>query len=613
MFLVMAKQEFAIGKSKKDILKVAIRTTKAIFKAGPWPFIAVMFAITVVSILPFAKNYIYKEMIDEIVEIIGVGVPSDFTRSLITIVVLYLGIEVVLMLFWELVAYLERDQNYRLQRYFTMEFVTKSSTLDLYHYEDSKQNDLIQRAKESYSWRPSGFAAKLIWIMRAFVQVVTSISIIALFSPLFFVVIVLTSIPALISNVKASNIAWGVWDQKTETRRKFWGFQSFLTDEKSLMELRIFKSRKFILKELREIFRSFMDAEQKASRKAALLDSSANFVARLGTLSFAVYLIYLILQGDLTIGSFSFYTAAVWTLSDALGTLFRRSARAYEDLKYLADYYDFLDLENKIESGKKQFTKEERKTPPEIRFAHVDFTYPGATKPVLDNFELTIKQGERIAFVGENGAGKTTIIKLLSRFYDPTSGQIQIDGVDMKDINLDDWYRRVGILFQEFNNYKMLDPKTNIALGDPTRLGDLDAVIDASKRAGAHEFIQDLDKKYDQILSKRFPEGTDLSGGQWQRIALGRGFFRDAPILVLDEPTSAIDAKGEAEIFERLYEFSEGKTVIIISHRFSTVRMADKIYVIDKGKIIESGTHDELMELDGKYKVAFSAQAEGYK
>jgi ATP-binding cassette subfamily B protein len=608
----MSERGNAPDKTKKDILKVAIRSFRSIFDAAKFRTSLFILLYVAVALLPFAVSYLNKQVIDEVVATLASNAEKLFSDQLIQFITLYIILELSISLIWAGIAFLERDLYYIYNRYFTFSFLKKSSDLDLYHYEDSSQNDLIQRAKDSYNHRPANLSFRLGNIVRDVVQIGGSITIIAFFSPFFFVVLLVTTLPSLFVNVKMANISWGMWDSKTETRRKYWALLNYLSSEKPLMELRIFQTKKFIYNEAVDLYDNFHNAEKGVARNSAFFDSITNVFAQLGTISFWIYIIYQVLNGDISIGALSFYTGTAAIFSRSLGNFFRNSARTYEDLKYMGDYYDFMDLKNTIKPGKEKLVLIDKKAP-EIRFEHVDFAYPGSDKTILNNFELTIKPGERIAFVGENGAGKTTIVKLLTRFYDVTSGSIRINGTDLKDFDLDDWYKQVGVLFQDFNNYGFLPAKTNISIGRTEHINDIDRVIDASKKSGAHDFIKDLDKEYDQLLSKNFPDGVDLSGGQWQRIALARGFFRDAPILILDEPTSAIDAKGESEIFERLYEFSKGKTVIIISHRFSTVRMADKIYVVDKGAIVESGTHEELMKVDGKYADAFNTQAKGYK
>ncbi len=252
------------------------------------------------------------------------------------------------------------------------------------------------------------------------------------------------------------------------------------------------------------------------------------------------------------------------------------------------------------------------KKTPRIEFKNVSFAYPDTKGQVLRDFSLEINHGEKIAFVGENGAGKSTIIKLLARFYDVDSGVILINGKNIKDLNLESWYRYIGVLFQEFNKYEY-SVNENIYFGKVHEKYNEQEITRAATLAGAHPMIQKLDKGYQQMLGRMFEGGIELSGGQWQKVALARAFLRNAPILVLDEPTSALDARAETEVFGRVEKLAKDKTVIIISHRFSTVRNADKIYVIDNGKIIESGNHLSLMKLNGQYAALFNLQAKGYR
>jgi ATP-binding cassette subfamily B protein len=254
----------------------------------------------------------------------------------------------------------------------------------------------------------------------------------------------------------------------------------------------------------------------------------------------------------------------------------------------------------------------ESPTPPLIEFKNVSFRYPKTERDILKDFNLTIQSGEKVALVGENGAGKTTLIKLLLRFYDATEGEILINGVNLKDVNLEEWHKYIGALFQDFIKYQFTF-KENIYFGDLTKKQEEELLKEAIVRSGADKYLDTLPDKYDQIVGKMFEGGMDLSGGQWQKLALARAFYRNAPILVLDEPTSAIDAKAEYEIFQKVQSLQKDKTVVIISHRFSTVRNADRILVLDEGKILEEGSHEKLMKKKGLYAELFNIQAQGYK
>jgi len=273
---------------------------------------------------------------------------------------------------------------------------------------------------------------------------------------------------------------------------------------------------------------------------------------------------------------------------------------------------DILDLFTKYEADKdgNKILKQEL---PLIKFNNVSFKYPNSDKYIFKDLNLEIKPGEKIAIVGENGAGKTTLIKLLCRFYRVNRGTILLSEVNVNDLKIKNWYKKLGVLFQDYNAYGVLTVRENIEIDSTDKIVTEESLIKALKEANAISFVQKYKNKLNQILSERFSGGTRPSTGQWQKIAIARVFHRNAPILILDEPTASIDAVAESKIFDNIYEFSKGKTVIIISHRFSTVRNADRIIVLDKGKIIEQGSHEELLKLDGKYAKAFKLQAKGYQ
>lgn len=283
----------------------------------------------------------------------------------------------------------------------------------------------------------------------------------------------------------------------------------------------------------------------------------------------------------------------------------------FEDSLHVQSLFEVLDTKPQM----KQPTKPRplpQSTPQSIVFDHVSFRYPSSEKNILTDISFEIRPGEKIAFVGENGAGKSTIIKLLARFYDPTDGKIVVGGNDLREYSTADWHRHIGILFQDFNHYEDT-VKRNIYYGNVQQELDMHAIERAADDGGATAVVKSLEQHYDQMLGKSFEKGIELSAGQWQKVALSRAYFRSAPILILDEPTSSIDAKAEYEIFQRVEELSKDKTVLLISHRFSTVRRADRILVLHKGGILEQGTHEELVKAGGLYAELFGLQAKGYR
>jgi len=319
-----------------------------------------------------------------------------------------------------------------------------------------------------------------------------------------------------------------------------------------------------------------------------------------------------VFAGKLTIGQFTLYFQQTLNLAkSAEGVLDHYSSMNMRS-RYIDQYFELLEYPNLIVLPDKPITIDEQPTPPILEFKNVSFKYPESKRFILKNFNLTIGSGEKVALVGENGAGKSTLIKLILRFYDVTEGEILINGVNIRTVDLKTWHKQIGALFQDFIKYQFTF-KENVIYGDITKRNDVTALKEAIEKAGADSYLTDLPKGIDQIVGKTFEEGVDLSGGQWQKLALARAFFRDAPILILDEPTSAIDAKAEYEIFQKVQQLQKDKTVVIISHRFSTVRNADRILVLNEGRIIEEGNHDSLIKKDGMYAELFNLQAQGYK
>ncbi|EFK96960.1 ABC transporter, ATP-binding/permease protein [sediment metagenome] len=592
-----------------NIFIAAKRTISDTVRISPIYFFGMFGTIFLISVMPFFSSWINSKVIDELVLIVTGGNPQvspELSRWIVVSVLflLFNGIIDTINQFFELNLYFDYT------RYINETVTEKLSLLDIEYYEDPETNNLLQKVKENYGHRPQNFMTNFLWLTSSAIRIVSACIIIISFSKTLILLLFVVTIPSLINNIIFGRRNWGIWDAKAETKRDYWWSRDYLTRESALMELKIFKARNYILNRVNELFYNFQKEEIKIERKRSLTNLVLDIISAVGFGIIFIFLITAVLATKITIGGFSFYISSTRQLQDAFGTFFRRLSRVYEHGLYVVDIYKVLDLEKRIIPGEKIL--DVKLEPPEIKFKDVGFKYPGTEKYILKNFDLTIKPGTKIAIVGENGAGKTTLIKLLMRFYDVTKGDIFIDRINIKDLSFEDWYSKVGTLFQEFNTYHY-DAKTNISIGNPLYLEDLERVIKSAKKSGAHEFIKEYEKGYDEVLSKAFG-GIRPSWGQWQRIALARAFFKDAPILILDEPTSAIDPKAEFEIFEQLFEFAHDKTVIIISHRFSTVRNADRIIVLDKGKIVEDGSHQDLMNINGGiYKNAFELQRRGYE
>ncbi len=593
-----------------QVFKSFLKVISWAFKANRYAFPILMVCLILTSLLPFLGNYIQSEIIDEITRLLTIE-QSNRTFSVITTLIIF-GILIAIFekILWAIVALADKIHYFGLGKYVEMAFLTKASSLDMYHYENPKTNQLIQKVREIYEHRPKNIVNRLVWSSGDVVRIISSIVILISFSFPAFLLVLLTSIPSLIAGYKLGHGSWGIWDANALDKQRYWWSKDMLSRDDTLMELRIFRTKDYLFKTVESIYDKFTNKEKKDQTRRAFVESLVGNLSTLGYLAFWIIAIIETINGQISIGLLTFYIASMNTFSQALPNFFRSISSQYEDSLFLVDFFKFMELENKIVNGSVKLKEQVRS--PKIEFKNVYFKYPETDKFVLHNFNLVIESGEKVAFVGVNGSGKTTVVKLLCRFYDVDEGEILIDGINIKELDLDSWYKKIGVLFQDFIKYGQFSVKTNIELGDVGNLNDEEKVNDAIFKSDSKEFIEDYKHKLEQILDKAFEDGISPSGGQWQRIALARAFFRDAPVLILDEPTSAIDAKGEYEIFQRLYKFSESKTLIIISHRFSTVRQADKIYVIENGEIVENGSHSELLELNGKYADAFRTQAKGY-
>lgn len=421
---------------------------------------------------------------------------------------------------------------------------------------------------------------------------------------------IVVSLPAVLMNRSAMHKLWRLNLDTTVMSRRAGSIVSMLFSPASLKEIRLLDAYAYI----RGIFEDYASILLKGKRKIYKKWVVFELADSLLTGSVIVLGIYMLIQlaveGTVSIGQLTFLIAALVSLSGSIDNFSSNFSAYIDQNQKISELRKLLEWPEEDESNKKLLAKLTKA--PLIDIRNVSFKYPNSRKYVIKDLNLQIRPNEEIAIVGENGAGKTTLVKLISGIYPVTKGEILIDGENINSIQSSSWYRNLGVLFQDFNKYEDLTAAQNIAIGRIDEEVDNDAIIESAKKADAYKFIMEFENEFSQVLSERYEDGTRPSTGQWQKIAIARFFYRNAPVLILDEPTAAIDAVAEANIFDRIYEFIENKTVIIISHRFSTVRNADRIIVFDQGKIVEEGSHEKLMELGGKYAQAFKLQSKGY-
>ena len=487
----------------------------------------------------------------------------------------------------------------------------KSIELDLEYYESSQYLDTLQRAQQEASFRPTRILNGLIQVAQSGIGLLVMAGLLFSFHWGVAVILFTAAVPGVFIRTRYAAQIYRWQRQHTTTERRAWYFHWMLTGIVHAKEIRLFNLGSLFRRRFRD-----MRAQLRRERLAiATRRSAADLVSQSG-LTLAVFgsyafIAYRTVQGAITIGDLVMYYQAFQRGQEFLREMLGGLAGLYEDHLFLHSLYEFLDLDRKaVEPLVPKAVPRPMRTG--IVFDHVSFQYPTGTRKVLQDITLTVRPGESVALVGANGSGKTTLIKLLCRLYDPTGGTITLDGIDLRDLETAALRREIGIIFQDYAHYH-LTARENISFGNVEALSDHDRVVAAARHSGADDIIRGLKQGYGTILGNWFEDGEELSIGEWQKVALARAFMRDAQIVVLDEPTSSLDAKAEYEVFRQFRRLAKGRTTILISHRFSTVRMADCIYVLDDGRIVESGTHDQLVQAGGRYGRLFETQARQYR
>jgi ATP-binding cassette, subfamily B, bacterial len=531
-------------------------------------------------------------------------------------------------LYWIIIAYLlasvvkltlksisdvkEANLQVKFEGYLDLQVSKKLTELDPATFENPEfQNLLAQIGGVTGSLQ--AHLMRFVGLINAVFKFVTAAIVVSVTFPLFAPIILIATIPIYIAYDRFRISTWPFYvEKKSLLTRVTQYIKTLLSSDSTSKESIIFKTGDTLLSKIEKHQQNYYQDFDKANNPWTIKILLAKFI-QFGAFIYTQYLnLSRVLSGTLSIGNFAliFQQSLNLTLGaeEILSMYSSMSARN----KYIDKYFEFMNTPKFVTSPEKSLVIPQTPLPPVIEFKNVAFKYPGTKRSILRKFNLTINPGEKIALVGENGAGKTTIIKLLLRFYDVTEGEILINGVNIKEISLDGWHKLVGALFQDFIKYQFTF-KENVYIGDLSKSNDEKLLREAISKSGASAYVSKLPDGINQVVGKMFEKGIDLSGGQWQKLALARAFFRDAPLLILDEPTSAIDAKAEYEIFQNVQKLQKDKTVIIISHRFSTVRNADRILVLHGGRVIEEGDHKKLMDKNGLYAELFELQARGYK
>lgn len=486
----------------------------------------------------------------------------------------------------------------------------KALQLQMTHFEDSEFYDKLTRARREASSRPLSLVNRTFGLIQNGISLFSYGILLVQFSPWVLLILVGGALPVFVAEAKFSGDAFRLFRWRSPERRMQIYLETVLAREDSAKEVKLFQLGPLLLQRYRDIFTRLYSADRDLTLRR---DFWGFILGLIGTAAFYgayAWIVLATITTRITLGQMTMYLAVFKQGQSAVSASLTAISGMYEDNLYLSNLFEYLEQETPPQEGS---AREGPKPDDGVRFEKVHFSYPGSDQPALKDITLHLRPGASLALVGENGSGKTTLIKLLARLYDVDSGRVLLDGLDIRCWNADVLRQRIGIIFQDFMRYQMLLGE-NVGAGDVIFFNDQQRWENAAKKGMATSFIEELPAGYDTQLGRWFKDGRELSGGQWQKIALSRAFMREnADILVLDEPTAAMDAQAEATIFEHFRQHAANKITVLISHRFSTVRMADTIVVMDKGEIIEQGSHEQLLKRDGHYAHLFKLQAKGYQ
>lgn len=500
-----------------------------------------------------------------------------------------------------------------------LQVMAHAAKLDLAFFEDSTSYDLLRRAQQGAASRPLFMVSGVFGLIQTAIAFISMIALLIALSPILAVVALVSPIPAFIADTRYGWRGYNFARWASPIRRRMDYLTTLVTADTYAKEVKLFGLGPYFI----DRFRQLATVYQERQRGLVVTRYFVGFVwSALTILAGSLTYLYVALQaiaGRLTLGDLTLFTQAASSVQSSVQGLLGGLGSMYENSLYLNDLYQLLATPAGIEDGDRRAAADTDASdgvaagsvPGELVFDHVTFRYPGAEMAALEDVSFRIAPGETVAVVGRNGAGKSTLVKLIARLYDPTGGRILLDGTDLRDLAPDDVRRLIGGMFQDYVTYQATAAE-NIGLGELDRIEDRAAVEEAARKGGADSLLERLPAGFDTPLGKWFEGGVELSGGEWQKIALGRAFMRDARILLLDEPTSALDAQAEFELFARLRSLARGRTAIYISHRFSTVRQADRILFLEHGRLVEEGTHAALMALGGRYATLFALQAAAY-
>ncbi|HZW96661.1 MAG TPA: ABC transporter ATP-binding protein [Candidatus Eremiobacteraceae bacterium] len=565
-------------------------------------------ARVVASLLPPALFWVSKLIVDAIFGILTTH--QHIGARLWWLVAAEFALAIATGLISRLIDYLDALLAGKYTRYVSIRVMEHASGLDLLAYEDPIFYDRLERARVQATDRLYMIQA----IGRLIQQVITTITLsisIMVFSPWLLLLLVVGVIPAFVGETHFAFLGYAKNFRQTPIRRQLDYLRTLGGSKEAAKELKLFGLRDFLTDRFRRLSGQVYEEDVALARRKATAGAFLSTIGTAGYYTAYVFAVWKTVTGVFSFGTLTLLANAIREASSNLQQTFSSLSTIADQALFMTDLIAFFEMRPTILS-KPGALPAPRPILRGFEFRDVSFRYPGNSRLVLNGLNFRLNPSERVALIGENGEGKTTIVKLLTRLYDPDEGQILLDGIDLRDYDLEDLYREIGVIFQDFMRYEMT-ARENIAVGQIEQINNLARVQQSARKSLADDVVQKLPSGYEQMLGRRFEGGVDLSGGEWQKLALARAYLRDAQLLILDEPTSALDARSEYEVFQRFAELTAGKMALFISHRFSTVRMADRIVVLENGRIGEEGDHDALTRQGGRYAEMFELQAANYR